>query len=1143
MFAKLAAWVGMLAMTLELLVAATALAQEQVELVPQLRIKGVDNVAFSPDGRTVLTGGGDEDNKDWRAWLWDAATGQMIRSLVGHTSSISGVAFSPDGRYALTGSQDGTARLWDAATGQQVRSFKVPPDQMVTSVAFSPDGQYVLTGSGMLLEKGNTVRLWDAATGQQIRSFEGHTNRVQSVAFSPDGRYVLTGSDDKTARLWDATTGQQIRSFEGHTEEILSVVFSPDGRYVLTGSRDKTVRLWDAATGQKIRSFEGHTNIVSSVAFSPDGRYVLTGSDDKTVRLWNVLSGEQIRSFTGNTSEVSSVAFSPDGRFVLTCDELEAILWDATAGQQIRRFQGRTDQVQSVAFSPDGRLLLTGNLAPIARSAAQLWDTAVGQQIRSFPGKSSPSNSVPFFRDNRFMLTDVGGNMASVWNESTDQPIRSFAGPTDADEQIGSVAVSRDGRFVAVAAIGDHNLRLWDVATGKQIRLFVGPYYNVDSIAFSPSGRLLLTQSETGTALLWDVATGKPVRTFKGPTDGGDGGGITSVAFSPDGRSILTGSVDQSARLWNATTGRQICAFEGHTDAVMSVAFSLDNRYALTGSWDHTARLWDAASCRELRSFSGHSGVVNSVAFSPDGLYVFTGSADTTTRLWSARTGHELATLISFENAGWAVVDPSGRFDTSDLDGGAPLAWVASSEPMRSLPLEIFMRDYYTPRLLARIMNGEKLAEVRSISEIKNRVQPEVDIVSVSPSKAHPGRADVVVHAASGAEEKKDEKGVVKKDTQGKAVMQASGLQDLRLFRDGQLVKNTELNQPLKDGDVAFDDIQLPTSAKSVTFTAYAFNSERIKGHTVAKEYKYEPGTARKSRAWLVQVGVNHYEAEGCELHGSVNDAEELSKVLEQKLKDRGLDVQRPVLLVSDGTGEGATREGIRAALAKIAAEATPDDVFFLSFSGHGYGDKSGQFYIFPANIEGSCRDVNASLLKNAISADDLAEWLRPIDAGEMTFVLDSCQSASSVEADDFKPGPMGSRGLGQLAYDKRIRILAASQGNQAAQETNLVTDEGAGTGAGESRMRGLLSYALTDEGLLQGKADWKPVDGKITVGEWLTFAADAVPRGLVAGAGRGFALVAEPVGKLEASQVPTVFDFAKKDTFVLQEAKSRAKP
>jgi hypothetical protein len=425
---------------------------------------------------------------------------------------------------------------------------------------------------------------------------------------------------------------------------------------------------------------------------------------------------------------------------------------------------------------------------------------------------------------------------------------------------------------------------------------------------------------------------------------------------------------------------------------------------------------------------------------------------------------------------------------------------------MRPLPLEIFMRDYYTPRLLARIMNGEELPHIRSIAEIANRVQPDAAVVSVTASKTHPGRADVIVHAASHANDKGH----------------ASGLQDLRLFRNGQMVGYRE--GALKDGDFAFNDIQLPALSKTATFTAYAFNSMNIKSATAQKDYNYEPGTAAKPHAYLLQIGVNHYQASGCELHGSANDAEKLSAILTERLTARGLDV-KPVRLVSTDTQKGATKQEIRDALKAIAAVATPDDVFFLSFSGHGYGNKDGQFYILPSDVQGSCQGVDDAMLKSAISADELAEWLRPIDAGEMTFVLDSCDSASSVEANDFKPGPMGSRGLGQLAYDKRMRILAASQSNQAARES-------------ETLHQGLLSYALTQEGLVEGKADWKPVDRKITVGEWLGYAAEEVPRLREAGevkTGRGITPIGEPTPFVKSAQIPAVFDFSKKDTFVLQ--------
>jgi WD40 repeat protein len=281
--------------------------------VPELVLQtghfgGVWSVAFSPDGKSVLTGGTDN-----AAILWDAATATVVRRFVGHTGGIESVAFSRDGKWILTGSSDDTAILWDAATGTKLRVFRGGHGR----VALSPDGRFVLMDS-----PDKTATLWDVATGKVVRSFEGdpvarrrrmaaaekqeprQQAEVEAVAFSADGKRVLTGEAEEQAILWDTTTGEQLRTFRGHRRLIRSVAFSPDGKTILTGAWDNTAILWDADTGAKLRSINVHArglsfffpenHYVTSVAFSPDGKSVLTGSWDCTAVLTNLATGKEI---------------------------------------------------------------------------------------------------------------------------------------------------------------------------------------------------------------------------------------------------------------------------------------------------------------------------------------------------------------------------------------------------------------------------------------------------------------------------------------------------------------------------------------------------------------------------------------------------------------------------------------------------------------------------------------------------------------------------------------------------------------------------------------------------------------------------------------------------------------------------------
>jgi uncharacterized caspase-like protein len=381
----------------------------------------------------------------------------------------------------------------------------------------------------------------------------------------------------------------------------------------------------------------------------------------------------------------------------------------------------------------------------------------------------------------------------------------------------------------------------------------------------------------------------------------------------------------------------------------------------------------------------------------------------------------------------------------------------------------------------------------------------------------------------------------------------ASGVYDLRLFRDGQLVASAVpqdvqlgfvksaprlvaetkasgrlLNTPEDEAwrkahglaldpktgraTYTFKGVALPRGGTgTVTFTAYAFNADRVKSGTSELTYKVPDGLkaeVRKGKAYIISIGVNDSETERLRLRYAAADAREVQRVLGGRFEASGGQYSEVVRvpLISDydrnmsPTETGARKEVIRGVFALLAgkrdsvspevlrsipnahriAEVAPEDTVVITFSGHGYTDRSGIFYLLPSDIGSGVVLKNPDSLARTISSDELSLWMRDITAREMIFVIDACHSAAAVQGDGFKPGPMGSRGLGQLAYDKGMRILSATQADNVAIELG-------------SLGQGLLSYALFREGIEEQKAD-ADGDGVLSAKEWLSHAARRVP-------------------------------------------------
>jgi len=585
----------------------------------------VTSIAFSPDGKYIVSGStiyfssdGNLSESTDNIKIWDILSGDEIRIFERH-GSVNSVAFSPDGKYIVSGSGS-TVILWDSQTGEEIRTF-YGNNGRVNSVAFSPDGKYIVSGGEHdKFRKYQPLKLWNSQTGEEIKTLKGHTDDVKSVAFSPNRKYIASGSSDHNIILWDGQSGKKIKILKGHTSTVTSVAFSPNSKYIVSGGGYSNIlKLWDSQSGEEIRTFKGHTNRVTSVSFSPDGKYIVSGSNDKTIKLWDSQSGEQVRTFKGYTSSVNSVVFSPNGKEIISGNSDKSVkLWKSQGGNEIKTFKGHSWPVNDIAFSPDNKFIVSTAAYfhfPMgeAESFFKLWDSQNGEEIRTVVGvRQSAGYSIAFSPDGKMVGLGCLDKTIKLWETQSGKLIRTLNGHGN---DVISIAYSFDGKYI-VSGSYDQTIKLWNSQNGEEIRTFTGHKRPVNSVIFSPDGRYIVSASSDKTLKLWNTQSGQEIRTFTGHKHS-----VNSVAFSPDGKYIVSSSDDETLKLWNSQSGVEIRTFRGHTKSVNSLAISPKDKYIVSGSDDNTLKLWNYENGKLLLTLIGINNSEDFIAFTPNGKF------------------------------------------------------------------------------------------------------------------------------------------------------------------------------------------------------------------------------------------------------------------------------------------------------------------------------------------------------------------------------------------------------------------------------------------------------------------------------------------------------------------------------------------
>jgi WD40 repeat protein len=496
------------------------------------RVRTVVDLGEPVLGATVGGGRMVAVTSEGRVVVADAGTGKVLRATKTGLRARA-ASFADDGTALVTG-VDGHLRVVDTAGS-------------ITQVpgVIGAAGAQISRGGARAAVLGNGVRWVDVVTGRVLQTFP-HRGAI-SAAISPKGSRVVTGGADDTVRVWNTRGGGLVRRVSQHGDA-LAVAYSPRGDLIAGASSDGLGRVWRIPNGRLAATLSGHANYVTSVDFSTDGTQVVTGSRDRTARVWRADTGRPLALLAGHTDRITSAEFvGGAGSSVVTASTDGSVrIWDVLVQPVLLRLATMAAPVERIEVLDAHRVRVKTAVSD------SVLDLRSGKKV--VPGALPPLASFRSAVATDGTTATIRGNTVVLRSKGRTTILKGHR------DRVTSVSFSADSRLL-VTASRDHDVRIWDVASGLMRRVIPAHFGVVNEARFSPDGRWVVTAGPR-TAGLWDARSGAQLFYLRGHV-----GKVTSALFDPTGRVIVTGGVDRTVRTY-------ICRICGGIDELSALARS-----------------------------------------------------------------------------------------------------------------------------------------------------------------------------------------------------------------------------------------------------------------------------------------------------------------------------------------------------------------------------------------------------------------------------------------------------------------------------------------------------------------------------------------------------------------------------------------